>query len=67
MCVTLQIYGKVDNANWKFKFKPLKLQDPISIWALESHKNSIPINYDKFPKITVASPFFQSQNFTLCT
>ena len=67
LCVTSKIYLERYNANWNLKFKPLKLQDVISLWALESHKNSIPINCDKFPKITATWLFFQSQNFTLCS
>ena len=67
LCVTSKIYLECYNANWNLKCKPLKLQDFISLWAVESHKNSIPIKCDKFPKITAASPFFQSQNFTLCS
>jgi len=50
MCVTLQIYLELDNANWNLKFKPLKLQAVISIWALESPKNVyqlIVINFQK--------------------
>ena len=67
MCVTLKIYAKLNKANWKLKFKPQKVQDPISNLALELHQNSVSINCDKFFKITAASLFFQSQNFTLYT
>ena len=67
MCVTLQIYLELDNAKWNLKFKPLKLQDVISIWALESHTNSIPINCDNFFKITAHHRFSRVIIFALCT
>jgi len=65
MCVTLKIYAKLNIANWKMKFKPLKVQDLISKLALESHKNSALINCDKFFKITAASPYYPCQYCTL--
>jgi len=39
LCVTLQIYLELYNANWIMKFKPQKVQDLISTMALELHKN----------------------------
>jgi len=56
LCVTLQIYLELKKANWIMKFKPMKVQDLISIMALESYKYSASINFDKFCKITAALP-----------
>ena len=58
LCVTLQIYLELYNANWIMKFKLQKVQDLISTMALELHKNSKPINCDKFCKITARLPYF---------
>jgi len=63
--VTLHIYLELKKANWIMKFKPMKVQDLISTMALESHKNSAPINFDKFCKITASLPYFLCQNYTL--
>jgi len=63
--VTLQIYLDLKKSNWIIKFKPKKFQDLISTMALESHKNSAPINCDKFLKITTTLPYFLCQNYTL--
>ena len=65
LCVTLQIYLELYNANWIMKFKPQKVQDLISTMALELHKNSKPNSCDKFFKITARLPYFLCQNYTL--
>jgi len=64
LCVTLQIYLEQKKSNWIMKFKPMKVQDLISTMALESHKNSAPINCDKFFKITATLLYFLCQNYT---
>jgi len=38
LCVNLQIYLELYNANWIMKFKPQKVQDLISTMALELQK-----------------------------
>ena len=63
--MTLQIYLELYNANWIMKFKPQKVQDLISTMALELHKNSKPINCDKFCKSTARLLYFFRQNYTL--
>ena len=65
LCVTLQIYLELYNANWIMNFKPQKFQYLISTMALKLHKNSKPINCDKFCKITARLPYFFRQNYTL--
>jgi len=65
LCVTLQIYLELYNANWIMKFKPQKVQDLISTVALELHKKSKLINCDKFCKMTARLPYFLCQNYTL--
>jgi len=50
LCVTLQIYLELYNANWIMKFKPHRVQDLISTMALELHKQVsqlIVINFAK--------------------
>ena len=47
------------------KFIPQKLQDVNSIMALESIKNSKPIERNKFFKITARLPYFFRQECTL--
>ena len=56
--MTLQIYLELYDANWIMKFKPQKVQDLISTMALELLKNIVPINWDKFCKITARLPNF---------
>ena len=58
LCVTSQIYLELYKANWIMKLEPQKVQDLISTMALELHKNSKPINCDKFSKITARLPYF---------
>jgi len=43
----------------------MKFQDLISAMELESHKNIVPINFDKFFKITATLLYFMYQNYTL--
>ena len=63
LCVTLHIDLELKKWNWIMKFKPMKFQDLISTMDLESHKNSAPINCDKFCKITATFPYFLCQNY----
>jgi len=60
LCVTSQIYLELYKANWNMKLEPQKVQDLISTMTLELHKNSKPINCDKFGKITARLPYFFS-------
>ena len=61
----LQIYLELYKANWIMKLEPHKVQDLISTMALELHKNSKPINCDKFCKIAARLLYFFRQNYTL--
>ena len=58
LCVTLQIYLELKKSNWIMKFKIMKVKDLISTMALELLKNIVPINWDKFCKITARLPNF---------